>query len=128
MGPEATRAVLNLGDIGLRIFRTGLCEVTHRCLFLAYWSSKHTKVATECSRGELLDRAKHTIDDLSLTPEVPQRFKQKSEDLDSIANHLNTWVELAVLYVVGEEEALVALRFQPALGFHRRVTDRAGAQ
>ena len=39
--------------------------------------------------------------DLSLTPEVLQRFKQNSEDLDSMANPPKTWVELSVLYVVG---------------------------
>ena len=64
--------------------------------------------------------------DLSLTPEVLQRFKQKSEDLDSMANPPKTWVELSVLYVVGEE-ALVAEHLQLALDFHMRVTDSVGA-
>ena len=37
-----------------------------------------------------------------------------------------TWVELAVLQVVGEEK-LVAEHIQPALDFHRKVTGQAGA-
>ena len=100
MGPEASKAVLSLADIVLRIFRTVLCELSHRCLSLANWSPNHTKVATECSWDELLDRAKHNNFDLSLTPEALQRFKQNSDDLDSMANPPKTWVELSVLYVV----------------------------
>ena len=45
-GPEASKAALSLGDIGLRIFRTALREGIHRCLFPANWSSKHTAVAS----------------------------------------------------------------------------------
>ena len=58
LGPEASKAALSLGDIGLRIFRTVLCEVIHRCLFLHYWASKHARVAEVGSWDELLEEAK----------------------------------------------------------------------
>ena len=58
LGPEASKAVLSLADIGLRIFRTVLCEVLHRCLFLHYWTSKHPRVAAVCSWDELFEEAK----------------------------------------------------------------------
>ena len=61
LGPEATKAALNLGDIGLRIFRTVLCEVVHRCLFLHYWASKHARVAEVGSWDELLEEANRHI-------------------------------------------------------------------
>ena len=38
LGPETKRAVLNFGDIELRIFRTIMSEILHRCLFLYFWS------------------------------------------------------------------------------------------
>ena len=75
MGPEASKAVLSLADIGLRIFREVLCEVLHRCLFLHYWASNHPRVATVCSWDELTEEAQGHIFDLSLTPEALQRFK-----------------------------------------------------
>ena len=34
LGPETTRAVLNVGDIALMIFRTIMSEILRRCLFL----------------------------------------------------------------------------------------------
>ena len=43
---------------------------------------------------------------MSITPEVLQRFKLKSEDLGAMANPPTTWVELAVLHVVGRRRGL----------------------
>ena len=126
LGPETKRAVLNLGDIELRIFRTIMSEILHRCLFLYFWSCDHPNVAAECAWDELFDRAKHQIFDLAVTPEVLQRFERKPEDMHSMPTPPKTWVELSVLYVVGEQ-TLVAERLQRALDFHRRVTDSAGA-
>ena len=110
LGPEARQAVLSLADIGLRICRVVLCEVLHRCLFLHYWTSKHPRVAAVCSWDELFEKAQGHIVDLSLTPEVLQRFK-----LTSMDNPPKTWVEMAVRHVVGqEEETLVAMHLQSA--------------
>ena len=61
LGPEASKAALSLGDIGLRIFRTVLCEVSHRCLFLRYWARKHARVAEVRSCDEVLEKAKKHI-------------------------------------------------------------------
>ena len=61
LGAEASNAVLSLADIGLRIFRTVLCEVIHRCLFLHYWASKHARVAEVGSWDELLEEAKRHL-------------------------------------------------------------------
>ena len=79
-GPETNRAVLNVGDIDLRIFRTIMSEILHRCLFLYFWSCDHPLVAAECSWDELFDRAKHQIFDLAVTKEVLQRFERTPED------------------------------------------------
>ena len=125
LGPEASKAALSLGDIGLRIFRTVMCGVIHRCLFLHYWASKHARVAAVRSWDELLEEAKEHIFDLALTTEVLQRFKLKPEGLESMANPPRTWVEMAVMHVVGQgEEALVAMRLQSAFDFHRKYRQR----
>ena len=50
-----------------------------------------------------------------------QRFKLKPEGLESMANPPRTWVEMAVMHVVGQgEEALVAMHLQSAFDFHRK--------
>ena len=119
LGPEANKAALSLGDIGLRIFRTVLCEVIHRCLFLHYWASKHARVAEVGSWDELLEEAKKHIFDQSLTTEVLQRFKLKPEGLESMANPPRTWVEMAAVHAVGHGGGLVAMHLQSAFDFHR---------
>ena len=64
---------------------------------------------------------------MSITPEALQRFKLKPEGLESMANPPRTWVEMAVMHVVGQgEEALVAMHLQSAFAFRRRITDSAG--
>ena len=88
-----------MGDIELRIFRTIMSEILHRCLFLYFWGCDHPNVAAECSWDELFDRAKHHIFDLAVTPEVLQRFERKPEDMHSMPTPPKTWVELSVLYV-----------------------------
>ena len=49
-----------------------------------------------------MKKLKDTFFDLSLTPEVLQRFKLKSEDLDPMADPPNTWADMAVMHVVGQ--------------------------
>ena len=55
-----------------------------------------------CSWDELFEEAKGHMFDLSLTPEVLQSVKLKSEDLGAMANIPKTWVELAMMRAVGE--------------------------
>jgi hypothetical protein len=126
LGAEFSMAVLNLGDISLRILRLVLCEILHRCMFLMHWSSKHPKVAAECSWDELVAKAVEILVDLSLTPKALERFQTTPEALEGMVDPPKTWVELAVLEVVGEED-LVAEHLKPALDFHRKVTDQAAA-
>ena len=48
------------------------------------------------------------------------------DELAAMAQPPRTWVELAVLQVVGEQD-LVAERLQPALDFHGQVADQAAS-
>ena len=89
MGPDTKRAVLNLGDIEFRIFRTIMSEFLHRCSFLYFWSCDHPNVAAACSRDDLFDRAKRQIFDLAVTPAVLQRFGRKPEDMRSMPSPPN---------------------------------------
>ena len=79
-------------------------------------------MAAESSWDHLLARATEIIFfNLSLTPKVLKRFQTTLEALEAMVAPPRTWVKLAVLQVVGEED-LVAEHLQPALDFHRKVT------
>ena len=126
LGAETTRAIQNLGDIDQRICRAVLCEILQKCMFLWYWNAKHSKVATECSWDELLAKASSTILALEISQEVLERFSYSAEEVEAMDPRPETWVEFAVLSVVGEQ-SLVPERLRGALDFHRRVTDAASA-
>ena len=63
---------------------------------------------------------------LELTPLILQRFGWNAQALQALDERPQTWVHLAVLLVVGEED-LVAERLQVALDFHTSVSDQAAA-
>ena len=96
-------------------------------MFLLYWNVKHPKVSSMTSWDDLLSKAVDIINDLDLAPENLVRFKTPKSDLDAMgANRPKTWVELAVLEVVGERD-LVPGYLTEALNFHRLVASRAAA-
>jgi hypothetical protein len=73
----------------------------------------------------MMQRAVADILNLELTPLILQRFgwnEQAIQALDEKHNSSTTWVHLAVIQVVGEED-LVAERLPVALDFHRSVSD-----
>ena len=71
-----------------------------------------------------MKKAAGLIVDLGVSDRALERFHLKEEDLAAMAARPKSWVDLAILQVVGEE-ALVAGYRPEALGFHRRVTDQA---
>ena len=115
---------MSLAVIEGRIQRRILQEVLERCQFLYYWSGKHPSVAAETSWDDLMKKAAGLIVDLGVSDRVLERFHLKEEDLAAMDARPKSWVDLAILQVVGEE-ALVAGYRPEALGFHRRVTDQA---
>ena len=128
LGAETTRAVANLGDVQQRIRRAVLSEILERCMFLLHWNVRHNMVAAETSWEQLVAQATSLILDLGfgLSANVHERFKTTPETLAAMDPPPRTWVELAVLQVVGEP-GLVAERLQDALDFHRAVADQAAA-
>ena len=126
LSAETKNAILSLGDILARIRRRILQEILERCLLLYYWIGKHPSVARESSWDVLMQKAVSSILSVEITPQVLERFLLKDEDLQALSTRPRTWIELAVLQVVGEE-AEVAARLPEALDFHRSVTDQAAA-
>ena len=95
-------------------------------MFLLCWNGKHAQVAGNTSWDELLAKASRILLDLELTPEVLLRFNSSPTQLLAMARPPKTWVELAVLQVVGEQD-LVDERLREALDFHRSETDQTAA-
>ena len=126
LAAETRRAILNLGDITMRISRSILCELLERCMFLLHWNAKHSKVASNSSWDELLDQASFLILDLEITPEVVRRLGMTMDNVEAMDPQPKTWVDLAVLRVVGQSD-LVSEHLQTALDFHRRVSSQASA-
>ena len=126
LSAETGRAIVNLGDINLRISRAVLCELLERCMFLLYWNAKHSKVASSSSWDELMEKASTLILDLAITPEVLERLGIGRDEVEAMDPQPKTWVDLAVLRIVGEWD-LVAEHLQRALDFHRKVSTQASA-
>ena len=95
-------------------------------MFLLYHNQKHPMVAATFSWDELLKLAAAEILNLDISPLVFQRFGLPERAYEDLEERPKTWVELAVLQVVGEQD-LVAERLVPALAFHRPVSDHAAA-
>ena len=51
-----------------------------------------------------MDKAVALILDLEITPKVLERFRKTEGDLAAMTPRPNTWVHLAILQVVGEED------------------------
>ena len=126
LSAETRASILNLMDITGRIRRRVLQEMLERCMFLLYWTAKHPSVSCATSWDQLMQKAVTFILSLEITPKVIERFKMNEEDLDALIARPKTWVDLAVLQVVGDEN-LVAERLQETLDFHRSVSDAAAA-
>ena len=124
LGAEAVAAVACLGDIRQRFLRLILKEVLFRCFFLARWNSKHQKIAAGSSWEDLLRQATGLILNLEVTPEFLVRFGSTLEAFEARQPRPKTWVEYAVLQVVGDQD-LVETYLREALDFHRAVTDSA---
>ena len=126
LGDSARQAILNLGDIKVRILRRVLQEVLERCMYLARWSGKRPEVASSTSWDALMQAAIVNILELEITQKVLERFNKTEEDMTALSERPRTWVALAILDVVHEEH-LVGERLQETLDFHRSVTDAAAA-
>ena len=122
----ARAAISNLAGIQGRIQRRVLQEVLERCQHLYYWSGNHPSVATETSWDGLMQNATSLILSLDISDRVLERFHLKEDDLAAMAARPKTWVDLAILQVVGEQD-LVAEYLPEALDSHRSVTDQAAA-
>jgi hypothetical protein len=127
LSADTRSAILNLGDLRSRICRRILQEILERCMFLLYYNQKHPTIASSTSWDELLQKAVSEILDLDITPKVLNRFSSNEEALGAMKTRPRTWVALAVLQVVGEED-LVSEWLQQALDFHRSVSDQAAAR
>jgi hypothetical protein len=121
LSADTRSAILNLGDL-----KRILQEILERCMFLLYYNQKHPTVASSTSWDELLQKAVSEILDLEITPKVLDSFSSNEEALGAMKTRPRTWVALAVLQVVGEED-LVSEWLQQALDFHRSVSDQAAA-
>ena len=119
-------AIVSLGDTKGRVYRRVLQEILERCQYLYYWNGKYASVAAETTWETLMKKAVDLILDLEITPQVLERFHKTEADLAAMAVRPTTWVHLAILQVVGEED-LVADRLVESLDFHRLVSDRAAA-
>ena len=95
-------------------------------MFLLYYNQKHPYVATSTSWEELQQKSVSEIVDLTLKPVVLERFGRHEEGLQELREIPRTWVHLAVLEVVGDEN-IVSEWLQEALTFHRSVSDQAAA-
>ena len=126
LSAETRVAILNLGDIKNRIRRRVLQELLEKCMFLLYYNQKHATVAAVTSWDEMMQRAVSEILTLEITPQVLQRLRWSEEAFAALEERPKTWVELAVLEVVGEQN-LVPERLLEALDFHRSVSDQAAA-
>ena len=123
---DTKKAVECLGEIQLRVNRSILAEIIERCLFLMHWNAKHNKVVERTSWDELHNQAVSHILNLEISEHVLGRLKYTADDVAALDPRPRTWVELAVLQIVGEQ-ALVEDRLKEALDFHRMVTDQASA-
>ena len=123
---ETVRAVSDLGDIKQRVKRAVLGEILTRCMFLLYWNGKHNKVASAMSWADLLSKATGIILNLEVTNESLQRFGSTWGEFDGLNPKPKTWVEFAVMKVVGDQD-LVEIHLREALDFHRTVTDSAAS-
>ena len=126
LGAETVAAVASLGDITQRIRRTIICEILERCFFLAHWSGKHQMIAMQDSWTDLVNRATGLLLSLSVSPEFLQRFGTTWTEFERLNPRPKTWVEFAVLRMVGDED-LVDQHLPESLDFHRRVTDSAAS-
>ena len=118
------KAIANLGDITQRVYRAVLGDILDRCMFLLYGNSKHNKVASAMSWDQLIGKATSVILDFKISPAFLLRFDITLDDFQATDPQPKTWVELAVLKVVGEQD-LVDEPLRDALDFHRAVTDSA---
>ena len=126
LGADARAAILNLGDIKSRIRRRVLQEILEKCMFLLYWAGKHPTVTCETTWDQLMQKAVNLILSLEITAQVLERFKMSEPDLGGMDARPKTWVDLAVLQVVGDPD-LAAEHLPEALEFHRSVSDQAAA-
>ena len=83
-------------------------------------------MATSTIWDDLMQRAMAEILNLELTPLILQRFGWNKKALQALDDRPTTWVHLAVIQVVGEED-LAAKILQVAPEFHRSVSDQAAA-
>ena len=126
LSSDTRAAILNLGDIKNRICRRILQEILERCMFLLYFNGKHSSVACATTWDQLMSKAVFLILNLEIEPLVLERFRKSDEDLAAMDVRPTTWVELAVLQVVGDQD-LAAERLPEALDFHRSVSEQAAA-
>lgn len=126
LGAATAQAVACLGDISLRIRRVVLTEILERCLFLASWSGKHHTIARALPWKDLVARATERILDLSVNAESLKRFDTTMEAFDALDPKPTSWVEFAVLHVVGDRD-LVGRYIREALDFHRVVAGKAAS-
>ena len=126
LGAETAEAVARLGDISLRIRRAVLTEILERCLFLASWSGKHHRIARALPWPDLVAKATELILNLSVSEACLERFHTSMEAFDALDPKPTSWVEFAVLHVVGDRD-LVGRYICEALDFHRVVAGKASS-
>ena len=117
---------MGLAGIRNRISRRVLQEILERCQYLYYWSGKHRSVACERSWDDLMQTGVSLILSHEITAKVLERFQLTAENLAAMTARPKTWVSLAILQVVGEED-LVADHLPESLDFHRAVSDQAAS-
>ena len=83
-------------------------------------------VAATVPWDELFKLAAAEILNLAISPLVLKRFGIAERAFEYLADMQHTWVRLAVLQVVGEQD-LVAGRLESAIAFHRSGSDHAAA-
>ena len=101
-----------------------LCEILARSLFFMEWASINRTIASRTAWEDVVTQATETIGALDVDDAVLQRFRLSREVLESHGWAPSTWVEMALLQILGDP-ALVANALPSAFGFHRRVTDKA---
>ena len=127
LSAATVKAVASLGNITQRIKRSVLAEILERCMFLLYWNAKHNMTASSTSWDELVQQAEHQILDLTICDRVLLRFKTTRAAVDAMDPRPRTWLDLAVLQVVGAFMDLYEREITGASVFHRQVAGKAAS-
>ena len=93
---------------------------------LSFNITKHICVASDATWDKAMANAIENIVDLGLNAKVLERFNVTQDDLAAMEEEPKTWVELAVLQIVGDDDLLRSY-LPDALDVHRLASRQSSA-